>query len=51
MDPNTALATLRKLIGEWQDTDSVNVDELTEAFQGLDEWLSGGGFMPSDWQG
>lgn len=37
-DPITAAAMLATAAGE-----------MTEAFTALDEWLSKGGFLPSDW--
>ena len=45
MDPDTALAQIRELIN---DGDSADI-ALVHAFQGLDEWLSRGGFLPADW--
>lgn len=47
MDPNTALARLRELIGGKRNV--VGSAEVVETFQGLDEWLSKGGFLPQDW--
>lgn len=59
MDPNQALADIRRLISEAdsQDTDTPEgaaraLSLLTEAawaFDGLDEWMSRGGFMPKIW--
>jgi hypothetical protein len=43
MDPNTALAELRKYaIG--------STSEWANFFEALDEWLMKGGFLPKDWQ-
>lgn len=55
MDPNAALAQLRMLghaimnAGEGDDT-SFNAVEMAETLQGLDVWLSRGGFLPDAWR-
>lgn len=55
MDINTALAELRSAIRQWglaRDTNdalhyaSVIVDQT----QAIDEWLTNGGFLPTDWE-
>lgn len=57
MDPNTALTEIRALIQaisfqtEYH-TGQVDLDDaitLVEKFEGLDGWLSRGGFLPEDW--
>jgi hypothetical protein len=59
MDPEQTLADLRAAISRLRaaaDGDS-NDDEIqaghdvAEAASALDDWLSAGGFLPSDWQG
>ena len=47
MDPDATLAELRELIdtGDFETCPS----RLVELFQGLDEWLFKGGFLPTDW--
>ncbi len=45
MDPNAALAEIRRLVAE----DPERVDPLTEQVAALDEWLSNGGFPPDAW--
>jgi hypothetical protein len=56
MDPNAALENARKLAaktthGSWDTEKLANLgEELAETFQGLDEWLSRGGFKPDAWQ-
>lgn len=55
MDPNTALAAMRKLAADIlrsadkgeaiSESDTI---ELAEYVQSFDEWLSRGGFLPSD---
>jgi len=58
MDPNETLSKLRALLGGdyTRDTTGVTFDDLLgfvceaeELFQALDEWLSKGGFLPTDW--
>lgn len=54
MDPDTALAELRTLaLDVLSPVDGESSDEaieLAEKFQGLDEWLSRGGFLPAAWR-
>ena len=59
MDPNAALKLLRELrysIVQNLDSESPDEDELMEkasemadAFEGLDQWLTKGGFLPHEW--
>lgn len=52
MDPNAALERIRTIHRALMDDPSGNlrlVDELLELLAALDEWLSKGGFLPSDW--
>jgi hypothetical protein len=62
MDPNNALWELRaalKRAGKYMDDDTdsaaycvvpnFTVSQAMEAFDALDGWLMGGGFLPSDW--
>jgi len=60
MDPNKALETARAEL-ERMDTlgeseDSLDIEAayeamvaVTEAFRSLDEWISYGGFLPTEW--
>jgi hypothetical protein len=48
MDPNVTLETLRDLLDRYEVDESV-VPEIVETFHGLDEWLTGGGFLPAEW--
>lgn len=51
MDPNTALARMRALT-ERADSQQLTLEEgfeLAELISGLDQWLSRGGFLPTDW--
>jgi len=56
MDPNAALAALRRLVivnrEPTLDTATVlqRLDRACELFEALDEWISRGGFLPADWQ-
>ncbi len=51
MDPDECLDRIRQIVNLADDGDiSVYIDELVDAFQGLDEWLSMGGFLPNDWK-
>jgi hypothetical protein len=57
MDPNATLAAIRELVKQIDNTDrgSANIDlvdlalDLIELVDGLDQWLSKGGFLPSAW--
>jgi hypothetical protein len=52
MDPNAALAELRGLYADLLDTeeDDDHVMRIAELTQALDQWLTGGGFLPNEWQ-
>lgn len=59
MDPNAALAQLRKMVarmngggeGEVSEVEaSVIAEEMAEHFGALDDWLRTGGFKPKDWE-
>lgn len=52
MDPDATLARVRELIARLaaRPDRSGNDDELALRFQALDEWLTGGGFLPRDWR-
>lgn len=61
MDPDAALERLRELAAEiigrtdGESYDYVEItadlgDELAETFEGLDEWIKKGGFLPKDWR-
>lgn len=58
MDPDQTLDDLREAaqrarkyiaIGGFDYAAEKIVDELTNSFDALDDWLSRGGFMPNDW--
>lgn len=52
MDPDAALAQIRELIIKQQTDNELNdtdTDRLVELIDGLDEWMTKGGFLPTDW--
>jgi hypothetical protein len=51
MDPNTALESIRAQLKAFAALVDENFDlnELADNMVALDEWLSSGGFLPSDW--
>ena len=55
MDPNATLAELRRLVDRTRERMDAGYPELddalrmTELIHALDEWLSHGGFLPSQW--
>lgn len=56
MDPNETLRQLRNAVRYFERpqserllTDDELLDEITERFRALDEWLSKGGFKPEAW--
>lgn len=56
MDPNATLNALRALLAKFrqQDIDGTVYDwhdlaRVAELAEGLDEWISKGGFLPDDW--
>jgi hypothetical protein len=53
MDPNAALTQIREIVASWHTDESGDAIEtgstLVELIQGLDEWLSKGGFTPEAW--
>jgi hypothetical protein len=54
MDPDETLRRIRRTINQMRVDESTAIreahaDEIAEAFEDLDLWLSNGGFPPSDW--
>jgi hypothetical protein len=45
MDPDKTLADIRHAIRNGE------VDTVFDLFEGLDDWLTKGGFPPNDWNG
>lgn len=58
MDPNATLAQIRRWESyrqEYEQKDKfADADrmarQIAEAVQALDEWITGGGFLPGDWR-
>lgn len=51
MDPEATLSNMRGLADViTSHGDSAYAEELAEAFQALDDWLSKGGFLPVAWE-
>lgn len=55
MDPEQALANAREAVKDLDNATSISqesdaAERLATAFRALDEWLSKGGFLPSDWE-
>lgn len=57
MDPDTALESARRAQSKWNDA-SANGDvrmaleagdELSKAFEAIDQWMTKGGFPPRGW--
>lgn len=56
MDPNTALNDLRRAVAAIDNNDGMSehafsdqLDNIIQEFTALDQWLTGGGFLPNDW--
>jgi hypothetical protein len=53
MDPNTALADIRAIVSTVDtadpDTASDRLARLAELADGLDQWITNGGFLPDPW--
>jgi hypothetical protein len=55
MDPNETLHRMRDFFIRWEEWGSIEVDpeaamdELTDLFFALDNWLITGGFRPDSW--
>lgn len=52
MDPNANLERIRVLVRNALrgDGDDDETAELADLVEGLDEWLSAGGFLPKAWE-
>lgn len=58
MDPNAVLVELRAACSDYEETRGDGetcagidaADRMRDAAVALDQWLSKGGFLPSDWQ-
>lgn len=51
MDPDATLREMRELVGTFnEDPECFDPHRLVELVEALDEWLVGGGFLPSAWR-
>jgi hypothetical protein len=50
MDPNVALVAIRSMLNAHKNGQRFDVDDFAEIVNGLDEWLTKGGFLPQAWQ-
>lgn len=52
MDPDATLRRVREIIAnmEAHDTTTEELCELAQLVDALDQWLSGGGFLPVNWR-
>ena len=52
MDPNATLERIRTLVAAMLDRSDTSdeTDELVQAIDNLDTWISRGGFLPEAWQ-
>ena len=51
MDPNATLKEIREIIKSWTKDESKDIpSRLVDLIDGLDGWISKGGFLPRDWQ-
>lgn len=49
MDPNEALAKMRRLLAYKAEMDPTDNYVFVETFEALDKWLDKGGFLPNEW--
>jgi hypothetical protein len=50
VDPNIALDKLREMCAEsLDDGGNDRAGDIATQFEALDQWLSNGGFLPSEW--
>lgn len=56
MDPNAALAKAREALVRFEEAyreqtteEIIAAEDLADAFEALDGWLSRGGFLPEGW--
>lgn len=54
MDPNEALTRCREAVqffaSDYMSVDAWDmIEQFTDHFEALDKWLTGGGFLPADW--
>lgn len=53
MDPSANLAEMRRIVARVNEGDSTDhsadLVRLAELFDALDNWIAGGGFLPTAW--
>lgn len=49
MDPNKALEVIREEIQTYHTKGWVDTHSLMDHLEALDDWLTGGGFLPAEW--
>lgn len=49
MDPNATLKRMREVVGTIPGHPEDYDGELFDLFENLDDWLTRGGFLPTDW--
>jgi hypothetical protein len=49
MDPDVALREIREIAGSSDQPSEAGFRRLAELVDGLDTWLTNGGFLPTDW--
>jgi hypothetical protein len=52
MDPAATIKTIREYIRQWQNDPALSpgdVEDLMQHLEGLDGWVSKGGFLSVDW--
>lgn len=52
MDPNACLSEIRKLTEKLQSGHAGaddDIDRLCELIEAMDNWMTGGGFLPTEW--
>lgn len=53
MDPNVTLNEIRAMIGLFDAGDyshTLHTDKLVDLIDGLDKWITNGGFLPDPWK-
>jgi len=50
VDPDVALKELRELTNKGMDLSDDEIERVVELFQGLDNWVSKGGYLPKEWR-
>ncbi len=51
MDPDETLVEIRRMVSEASDDlESADISYLVDLIDGLDSWLSKGGYLPKEWE-